>query len=62
MKDLLKHFVRDERGVWTCTIPADLECPAGRIQTTEGARFQAGRNFMGIDLARWLDEQVGSSR
>jgi hypothetical protein len=58
MKDLFKHFVRDEHGVWTCTMPAELQSPVGRVQTAEGARFEAGSLFMGVDVAKWLDEQL----
>jgi hypothetical protein len=28
-----------------------------RIEVTEGARFTPGTNFMGIDLAKLLDEE-----
>lgn len=40
---------------------ATLECPKGRIQVTEGSRFHPGAEFMGFDLVKWLDDQLGAS-
>jgi hypothetical protein len=58
MKNFIKHFVREGDGSWTCREHATLEGPQGRIQVTPGARFTPGTEFMGIDLAKWLDEQA----
>ena len=57
MDDFIQHFVRLERGTWTCVRPAEFQGPNGRIQVTRGSTFITGSVFMGVDLARWLDEQ-----
>jgi hypothetical protein len=36
--------------------PATLDLPTGRIQVAPGTRFTRGTTFMGIDLAKLLDE------
>jgi len=53
------HFCRNRDGSWTCTSPATLDTPRGRIQVTEGSRFYPGTMFMGFELARWLDGALG---
>ena len=57
-EELLKVFARDDSGAWTCLHPVELEGPNGRIEVTAGSRFAPGTAFMGIDLARWLDERT----
>ena len=57
MHKFIKHFVREAPGVWTCTEPAELLLPQGRIQVTAGTRFTFGSKFMGVELARLLEEQ-----
>jgi len=32
--------------------------PNGRIQVTPGSRFFPGTNFMGLDLAAWLEKEL----
>ena len=59
-EQLRKQFCRNGDGSWTCTSHATIDCPSGRIQVTEGSRFYAGTRFMGFDLGRWLDEQLGT--
>jgi hypothetical protein len=36
--------------------PATLNLPSGRIQVAPGTRFTRGTDFMGVDLAKLLDE------
>jgi hypothetical protein len=36
--------------------PATLDLPGGRIHVAPGSRFTLGTSFMGIDLAKLLDE------
>jgi hypothetical protein len=55
----ITHFCRNADGSWTCTSAATLTTPKGRIQVTEGSRFYPGTSFMGFDLARWLDAELG---
>lgn len=62
MHDLIKHFVRDHAGVWTCIEPAEIDGPQGRIQVALGARFPRGIRFMGVELAKLLDEQYEKDR
>jgi len=52
----VRSFERLEDGSWLCIKAAEWDSPLGRIQVTEGARFTPGTTFMGIDLARALDE------
>ena len=58
MREFIKHFERDPDGAWVCKSGAELLTPSGRIQVTQGARFTPGTSFMGVDLARWLDEEL----
>lgn len=39
--------------------PATLDGPNGRIQVSEGTTYRRGMLFMGVELAKWLDEQFG---
>jgi hypothetical protein len=57
--DFVTHFCRNADGSWTCTSPATLEGPNGRLQVTAGSRFYPGTIFMGFDLARWLESRIG---
>lgn len=57
LHDFMQHFVRHADGSWTCTTPCTLDHPNGRIQVTPGAHFTPGTIFMGIELARWLEDQ-----
>ena len=62
MKDFIRHFVRIERGMWTCVRDGEFNGPNGRIQVTVGSTFKQGTNFMGVDLAQWLDEQYDATK
>ena len=57
VEDFIKNFSRDADGAWICIRKAEFNGPNGRIQVTVGSRFTRGTNFMGVDLAEWLDEQ-----
>ena len=58
MQDFYRSFTRNPDGSWTCTAPATLEHPAGRIQVAEGSSFYPGTSFMGVDLVVWLEAQA----
>ena len=58
--DFVTHFCRNADGSWTCTSPATLDGPNGRIQVAVGSRFYPGTIFMGFDLAKWLEARIGS--
>ena len=66
LQSLRRFFVRNDDGSWTCIEATTVVHPRGRIQVTEGSRFYPGTNFMGVDLASWLDlitqgqQQAGS--
>lgn len=57
MENFFKSFRREIDGTWTCIEPATLDGPRGRIQVTAGSKFARGAEFMGVDLAKWLDER-----
>ena len=62
MHKFIKHFVREAPGVWTCIEPADLQLPQGRVQVTACTRLTPGSKFMGVELARLLEEQYELDR
>ena len=55
MNDLDKDFRRDRDGAWVCVNPTELVLPSGRIQVAVGTRFTPGTRFMGVDIARLLE-------
>ena len=59
MENISKYFLRDRHGAWICVERAELHTPSGRIKVTPGSRFMPGTTFLGVDLAKWLDEQQG---
>jgi hypothetical protein len=61
VQDFRKSFVREQDGAWVCVETAELDLPSGRIQVAAGARFAPGTRFMGVDLARLLEEQRPTS-
>jgi hypothetical protein len=56
MRDVIRHFVREPDGAWTCVAPATLQLDGKRIQVTPGTRFTRGTRFMNVDLAKVLEE------
>jgi hypothetical protein len=62
MQDVIKHFARAPTGEWVCVAPVELQTPGGRIQVATGTRFTRGTLFMGLELARMLDEQEEKDR
>lgn len=59
VEKLAKAFQRNADGSWTCVQPMTLEGPNGRIQVPEGVHLKRGMLFMGVELAKWLDQQFG---
>ena len=57
MDAFIQAFRRDADGSWTCVTPTTFDGPNGRMQVAPGTRFTRGTSFMGIDLAKWLDER-----
>ena len=62
MQDFIKHFVRTPAGEWVCVAPAEIQTPEGRVQVASGTRFKRGTLFMGVEIARLLDEQAENDR
>jgi hypothetical protein len=54
---LLSCFRRTEEGIWICVAAVTIDHPRGRIQVTPGSSFTCGTNFMGVDLAAWLEQR-----
>lgn len=59
MEKLGSAFQRNADGSWTCVQPITFDGPNGRIQVSEGTTCRHGMLFMGVELAKWLDEQFG---
>ena len=57
MQNFMKLFVRLCPDVWICVRDGELNGPDGRIQVTVGSQFTRGTNFMGVDLAKMLEEE-----
>ena len=57
MKNFVKHFRREDAGIWVCVEAATLDLPQGRIQIAVGSRFTRGTTFMNVALAGMLDEE-----
>jgi hypothetical protein len=57
MRQFIKHFRREDVGVWVCISPATLDLPQGRVQVAEGARFTLGTVFMNVELASMLEAE-----
>jgi hypothetical protein len=51
----LNAFFRNPDGSWSCIAPVTLKHPTGRIEVAPGCTFIEGKNFMGVDLAEWLN-------
>ena len=62
MQDFIKHFVRTSAGEWMCVTPVELQTPQGRVQVASGTCFTHGKVFMGLEIARMLDEQEQKDR
>ena len=52
----LDAFERDNRGTWHCKEACSIEMENKEIVFTEGMTFDKGNPFMGVDVAKWLDD------
>jgi hypothetical protein len=59
VEHLGKAFRRNADGSWTCVRATTFDGPNGRMQVPEGTTHKPGVLFMGVELARWLDQQFG---
>ena len=56
MQNFYYSFAREKDGAWLCIEPAELDLPSGRIQVAVGTRFTRGTRYMGIDVAKLLED------
>jgi hypothetical protein len=54
---IIKHFIRGQSGWWECVTATDFDGPKGRVHVALGSRFFPETLFMGVDLAKLLDEE-----
>lgn len=57
METFIRHFVREAPCVWTCHTYATVLLTSGQIQVAPGTRLTPGTLFMGVELARLMEEQ-----
>jgi hypothetical protein len=60
--EFLNRFQRQPNGVWACIKPIKIDGPKGPIIIGQGASFGAGALFMGLDLAKELDQMAAKHR
>ena len=60
--EFLNRFQRQSNGVWACTKPIKIDGPNGPIIIGQGASFEPGASFMGLDLAKELDQMAAKHR
>jgi hypothetical protein len=56
--EFLNRFRRSPNGVWACTKPINVNGPNGLVVIDQGRRFGPGTLFMGLELARELDQMA----
>ena len=49
-------FKKDSEGNWKCTIACSIEMENKEIVFTEGQTIGKGILYLGVDVAKWLDE------
>jgi hypothetical protein len=54
--EFLNSFRRQPNGVWACTKPIKVDGPNSPITIDQGASFRPGALFMGINLAKELEQ------
>jgi hypothetical protein len=61
VQNFVEGFVREQDGTWCCIQAAELDLPGGRVQVAVGTRFAPGNRFVGVDLARLLEERKNAA-
>jgi hypothetical protein len=51
-------FKKDAGGNWHCDVACAIDIENKEIIFTEGMAFSRGTPFMGVDVAKWLDEHA----
>ena len=59
--EFLNRFQRQPNGVWACTKPIKIDGPNRPIIIGQGTSFEPGASFMGLDLAKELDQMAVSA-
>jgi len=54
--DLCTSFKKNQDGSWTSIKAVEIQGPSGSIKIGPGMTFNRGVSFMGLDLAKLLDE------
>jgi hypothetical protein len=54
----LRRFQRNPDGAWACKEPINVNGPDGLVVIPQGARFGPETLFMGLYLARELDQMA----
>ena len=50
-------FKKNPNGSWTCIKPVTISKPdGGQVSLSPGITITRGVSFMGLDVAKWLDE------
>ena len=52
-------FTRNANGYWTCKSFVAFDTRGQQIEVSRGTTFVPGSEFLGFDLAKWLDENCG---
>ena len=60
--EFLNRFQRQPNGVWACTKPIKIDGPNGPMIIGQGPSFGPGASFMGLDLAKELDQMAAKHR
>jgi hypothetical protein len=60
--EFLKRFQRQSNGVWACTKPIKIDGPKGPMVISQGASFGPGFLFMGLDIAKELEQMASKHR
>ena len=60
--EFLIRFQRQPTGAWACTKPIQIDGPVGPVLIGHGTSFGPGDLFMGLDLAKELDQMAAKHR
>ena len=55
-QEILSSFQHQPNGEWLCIKPVQIQGTARNFAVLPGASFSQGYMFMGVDLARELDQ------
>jgi hypothetical protein len=60
--EFLNRFQRHSNGEWACTKPIRVNGPSGPVMINQGTLFQPGALFLGLDLAKELEQMAAKLR